>query len=774
MSIVEGRTPHRAALLFLASLTYLILLVAAPAVANATTIHVDIAIGNDLGGNGTAAWPYQHITRGLADAVYGDTVKVAKGEYSPVSGETLPLVIPIGVTVQGDTTPWMPVDSLAGTVISGNDTGRMMEIHQGDQNTIVDGLLFTGNAAPVRGSAIYVDGGSLPGGGPMIKDCAFYGTSAPGGGAIWINKGMPTWCKPRIERCIFAVTATTGGHSGGAILNDSGQLTLTDSYFISCTAAAGGWGGAIRTYDETTIRECIFLGCSATQGGAVLSHDAHTSISESIFLGNTADFGGAFYGHDTIGADDTEFRITNCLFQGNSTGVGNIGSAIRINNGDARIYNCTLIDNFGSTCIAEFSSLTQVYNTILWDNDDDLDTLGGTLSLANSCVEDVGAENEGPGVIHSNPLLYDSNNHVRLLPASPCIDTASEAFAPSIDLEKRTRPVDGDSVGGAVSDMGAYERDPVVDRAAGTNRYSTAVKASEEHFDRADNVVLATGSSYPDALCAAPLAGAFGSPILLTSANQLPTDVVTEMQRLEVEKVYIIGGVGAVSESVANELRGYGYEVERLFGADRYATSNAVAQEIFALMGGPVPGLTAVVVRGDAFPDALSVSPFTYRTNTPILLTRPTVMPPGLASTITGLGVDEVIIVGGTGAVSAVVESDIDALIAGTPTRVAGANRYETSAAFARWVQAEPGYTSVYAEDFIGLAIGSNFPDALCGGAVCGLERGPLLLTGPSTLPASVNTYIDDYSDTLTHVQAFGGTGVLGDSVLAEARGLIP
>ena len=110
----------------------------------------------------------------------------------------------------------------------------------------------------------------------------------------------------------------------------------------------------------------------------------------------------------------------------------------------------------------------------------------------------------------------------------------------------------------------------------------------------------------------------------------------------------------------------------------------------------------------------------------------------------------------------------------GGAQRFAGSDRYETAVAFARGVHDTPGLGEAYYDDYMGLATGSDFPDALCGGAASGANYGPMLLTRADRLPSSARDFIDEYSDTLVHVQTFGGASVVRNPVLSEVRGLIP
>ncbi|MBQ8857986.1 MAG: cell wall-binding repeat-containing protein, partial [Lachnospiraceae bacterium] len=79
-------------------------------------------------------------------------------------------------------------------------------------------------------------------------------------------------------------------------------------------------------------------------------------------------------------------------------------------------------------------------------------------------------------------------------------------------------------------------------------------------------------------------------------------------------KIYIIGGEGAVSADVAAELAAYG-EVVRVSGKTRYETSVAVANTFL----GDVE--EAVVASGKNFPDGLCGGPLAAAMNAPLILT---------------------------------------------------------------------------------------------------------------------------------------------------------
>lgn len=92
-----------------------------------------------------------------------------------------------------------------------------------------------------------------------------------------------------------------------------------------------------------------------------------------------------------------------------------------------------------------------------------------------------------------------------------------------------------------------------VTRLQGPNRYETAAAVSRYAFPNgAPVVVVASGTNFPDALVAAPF-GVRG-PILLTETDRLPISTATEIKRLGAKEIIIVGGLGAVSQAVEQDL----------------------------------------------------------------------------------------------------------------------------------------------------------------------------------------------------------------------------
>lgn len=95
-----------------------------------------------------------------------------------------------------------------------------------------------------------------------------------------------------------------------------------------------------------------------------------------------------------------------------------------------------------------------------------------------------------------------------------------------------------------------------VSRLYGADRYATAVAISQATHgaDGPSTVYIATGSNFPDGLAGSPVAGSLSGPLLLVPTNSLPMSVAVELQRLSPERIVILGGNAAISDSVVQTI----------------------------------------------------------------------------------------------------------------------------------------------------------------------------------------------------------------------------
>lgn len=226
------------------------------------------------------------------------------------------------------------------------------------------------------------------------------------------------------------------------------------------------------------------------------------------------------------------------------------------------------------------------------------------------------------------------------------------------------RVVGGSSIvaDSVASSLGRYATTGRVTRLAGANRYATAAAISRDAFAPGVAVAyVATGTNFPDALAGVAAAGSGGGPVLLTNPNELPAETAAELARLDPARIVVLGGTGVISDSVAASLRGFATSgtVERLSGANRYATAVDVSASTFA------DASVVFVATGANFPDALGGGPVAGSLPGPLLLVPGTSVPSDVAAELRRLGPGRVVILGGTSVVSSGVESQIRSLLGG-------------------------------------------------------------------------------------------------------------
>jgi Tol biopolymer transport system component len=358
-------------------------------------------------------------------------------------------------------------------------------------------------------------------------------------------------------------------------------------------------------------------------------------------------------------------------------------------------------------------------------------------------------------------------------------DSKTIAAEGAKDVE--TVPADGSSAPTVVRDtpgVPAYQplNKKEVDRVAGGDRIGTAIAASQSTWatagatgvNHAVSVVLSRADQFADALGGSALANHQDGPLLLTETSGLDSAVKAEIVRVlgapnpqYTQTVYLLGGEQALSPAVYTAAKALGYNVERIGGADRYATSIAIADK---MTGGRAPGKT-FVATGMNFADALSAGAAASLGNGSgvVVLTDDKAMPAATAAYLNrsahngSPGSVPVFAVGGQ------ADAALRSIGFGTGgakqfTPVWGVDRYATSL--------------LVAQDFfdgpskVGFATGLNWADALSGGALMGRLNGPLVLTDPTAGPSTDTvTWLRHSAPQLTRALVFGGKAAVAPSV---------
>jgi putative cell wall-binding protein len=186
----------------------------------------------------------------------------------------------------------------------------------------------------------------------------------------------------------------------------------------------------------------------------------------------------------------------------------------------------------------------------------------------------------------------------------------------------------------------------------GQNRYDTAAQTSEGFQPPVENVpvYIASGTTFPDALGGGAAAAISSGTMLLTTPTKLPTETVAALKRIKPSKVVILGGTGAISNTVLSQVRstvGSAVPVTRVGGSNRYDTAARVS-------AATVTSATEVfLANGMTYPDALAGGPVApYFGSRPLLLTQKDCVPRVTLNEIARLGATKVTALGGTGVVS--------------------------------------------------------------------------------------------------------------------------
>lgn len=147
-----------------------------------------------------------------------------------------------------------------------------------------------------------------------------------------------------------------------------------------------------------------------------------------------------------------------------------------------------------------------------------------------------------------------------------------------------------------------------VRRVYGAHQQETAMEIAKLVLSMQSNktCIIATSTTYHDALSIAPYAYSFGVPIITCTngGNVIPEFSKSLLAASGMSTAVIVGGERAVSSSAVGQLKSIGIStVERLSGATAFETSNEIAKwELSHGMELKAPG----VATGDTYHDALA------------------------------------------------------------------------------------------------------------------------------------------------------------------------
>ena len=393
------------------------------------------------------------IQQAINVAVDGDTVVVSPGVYFELinfSGKA--------VTVTSEAGP-------ASTTIDGRGLGSVVTFTSGEtRSSVLSGFTVRSGFSTLFGGGVFIRNSS-----PTIRGNRITSNGSCVGAGIYSSFGSP-----RIEGNVISqnvLYGCTGGFGLGVFIGGNSAAEVIGNQISENSGAANGGGIALNAAGSAIIEGNVisrnvvsgFIPCS--QGGGIyIINFAQATIVNNLIVQNGAGCGGGLYWQGSHGST----VVVNNTFADNDAPQG---SAILATGVDARnqLSNNILAAKAGQTAL--FCQSAPTLSPVMNSND-----VFGPQGLAygGSCADQTGLN----GNVSADPLFIDSTHaDYRVQMTSPAID-AGNSVAPQIpptDLAGNPRIVDGDGVGGAVIDIGAFEymnRAPTAD--AGPDQALTA------------------------------------------------------------------------------------------------------------------------------------------------------------------------------------------------------------------------------------------------------------------------------------------------------------
>jgi len=315
-------------------------------------------------------------------------------------------------------------------------------------------------------------------------------------------------------------------------------------------------------------------------------------------------------------------------------------------------------------------------------------------------------------------------------------------------------------------------------RTAGVDRFDTSSLTATGNFPASPTVIGASGVNFPDALSGAYLAGTVaGAILLLPSSGPVPDTILNALRALKTKNVILLGGTAAIGPDVASQLantvstssQGGSLNVTRVAGDTRYDTNKLVVESPTTPVGTVGGKRTAIIASGGNFPDALSGGPLSYGRALPIILTDPNSLSPQARAALTDLHIQQVLIEGGSSAVSGAAEAAINALGIPTLQRFSGADRSDTSRLTGSFAISNLGFKNTTMD----LASGDQSfggADALSAAPAAGVNNTVMLVTNSVSDAGKVVQFAQTFSGTLGSGVAFGGTSPQPDAILTTVQ----
>ena len=277
--------------------------------------------------------------------------------------------------------------------------------------------------------------------------------------------------------------------------------------------------------------------------------------------------------------------------------------------------------------------------------------------------------------------------------------------------------------------LNQFEREDIV----GEDRYETMVKISEKRWTKSKEAVLVNSSSMLDATSASPFAYKNDIPMFFIEQDNLNTTIKDELIRLNVEKVYLIGGELSIDKAVERSLNELSIKTERIAGENGFDTTLLLAKEV---MKGNNQKSIALVNKEYGVPNGISFVPIAQKNNIPIIMIKED-NEDEILEFAKENDIEEVYILGSTEQISKSLENEFKKTI-----RINGKDRFDTNKQIIQEFYNSNDLKHVYITKG-GINTQADFLNTLSISQIAARENAPVILSR-DTMDKDLLTFLED------------------------------
>lgn len=223
---------------------------------------------------------------------------------------------------------------------------------------------------------------------------------------------------------------------------------------------------------------------------------------------------------------------------------------------------------------------------------------------------------------------------------------------------------------------------------------------------------------------------------------------------------FALGAVAALTLALAAIVPSRAYAdgiCRRVSGDTRYDTMSSLVTDV----GGWKRSGLVVLASGVNYPDALSASSYAGCFDAPIILTDPFSLSPQAANLLRVLSPNQIVVVGGPGAVSDNVMNEASSVAGCESSRLSGETRYDTSIEIMKLCKSYSGTVIV--------ATGGNYADSLSISPFAFATSSPVVLCDSSSgLTQRAIDAVRDHG--FSNAILVGGSNAVPDAVIGQLR----